>query len=139
MFRLSAAGIARLGPLLSRFGYNVARARFSFADGLGAAGEADGDFIRLDQGRWGQSSELEQRRVLTHELAHSAQFQKLGYTNARFRFAWEKITRPFSVYDVADDLANMSLGQINIVDPRFTLESIAVRVYDFAGLPSAVP
>jgi hypothetical protein len=72
-------------------------------------------------------------RLLTHEITHSVQFQKLGGGALRWRLGVERVTHAFGdVYDVPDELANIQLNAINVTDPRFTLEGIASRMEDFA-------
>jgi RHS repeat-associated protein len=102
-----------LKPVFDRFGYNLARTRINFSEAV-RRGETDRDLISISPRFWSQATDLERMQVLTHEITHSVQFDRLG-SSLRWRLGVERVTHAF-----------------NPVDPRFTLESIASRMEDFA-------
>jgi hypothetical protein len=129
--RLSPLARSLLRPIFDRFGYDVARTQIRFDSSVSTA-NANGDVIRINPEYWASRRPLQQTQLLTHEITHSVQFQRLGARSLRFRLGVERITHPFSNYDVSNELADIPLSRINPVDSRFTLESIASRLEDFA-------
>jgi hypothetical protein len=73
--------------------------------------------------------------IIGHELTHVLQFDAIGAAGADADTRWTLMVDRYaseargegrgSQYDVPADL---SVGGLNVVDPRFTLESMAVRV-----------
>jgi hypothetical protein len=137
-YRLSAAGHQRLDRIFKPLGYDTNKARFVPQYGLRSPGETDANLIRLDPDDWAEMADpkqTEHARVLAHEMTHSAQFEKLGYWSTRGRIGLERLTYPMSNYSPPDALYKIPLGSLNVGDPRFSLEQIAVRVSDSVKLP----
>jgi hypothetical protein len=64
--------------------------------------------------------------LMAHELVHSVQFKALGALNVLGRYNteyWRKDN-----YIQPKELENIPIQQLNVVDPRFTLDQIAERV-----------
>ncbi len=130
--RLTPKAQELLKPIFSRFGYDINRVKITFDPAVDTA-DTSGDHIRLNPDYWSTRPNLKRMQILTHEITHSVQFQRLGSGGMRWRLGVESATHAFSdVYEVPDDLANTSLGRLNPTDSRFTLEAIASRMEDFA-------
>jgi hypothetical protein len=133
VFRLSPGASARLAPIFTQLGYDVAsvRVRFEVLE-VGVHAYTDRNLVTVDPGHWNDAETFSQSRLLAHEVTHSAQFAKLGYWRTRFRVSWEARWFGDEAYDVTGELHGIrQLGSLDVGDPRFTLESIAVHVSRF--------
>ena len=140
LFRLSASATARLAPIFAQLGYDVARVRVSFGWVAGSEAGTEGDHVTIRSPFWRRISSLKQLQLVAHEATHSAQFVRLGKWGLWWRRLSEAVRYgPNGAYDVSDALANTQLGDLNVVDPRFTLESIATRVEDFVPVLRSAP
>jgi hypothetical protein len=131
-YRLSGEALKLLRPTFERFGYDLGRIRVQFGR-VSSGAETDRDLITIDRGRWSTKQPLGRMQILTHEITHSIQFDELGYWHMRGRLGVERLTKGFEgVYDVTRNLDRLKLGQIDLIDSRFTLESIARKMEGFA-------
>jgi hypothetical protein len=133
--RLSAEGRHLLERTFGRFGYDVRRTRIGFDRSVDFDDVAltNRDLLRINPDAWAEKTPYEQMQVLTHEITHSVQFDRLGYIDFRLRLARERLTHIFGgLYDVPDSLANQTLNQIDLVNPRYTLEGLATMMETFA-------
>jgi hypothetical protein len=129
IFRLSPSGQERIGGIFKSLGYNLGNARIRFRPlDEGTHAYTEGDLITLDPGRWSSSLPYRQARLLTHELTHSVQFQRLGYWTVRVRETIEDYRYGLDSYMVPGPLHRIPLSQLNVGDSRFTLEAIAEHV-----------
>lgn len=134
--RLSPLARGLLRPIFDRFGYDVAQTQIRFDSSVSTA-DTNGDVIRINPELWSNPkwNNLNRMKLLTHEITHSVQFQKLGASALRWRLGVERVTHAFGdVYEVPNELANIQLKGMNLTDPRFTLEGIASRMEDFARM-----
>ena len=122
-----------LKPTFDVLKFDLSRVRIEFTGIRGNPAETDGDVIHIDRDYWRKAKPLKQMMILTHEITHSVQFDRLGYWKARMRFAAEKVKYGSDgVYDIPGELDRLKLNQINPIDSRFTLESIGARMEAFA-------
>jgi hypothetical protein len=85
--------------------------------------------VTLDPAEWNASKPFPQLHLLGHEIAHSVQFERLGYVNTRLRIGFERLMNDEEeLYDVPGKLMHVKLGALNVGDSRFTLEQIAEHI-----------
>ncbi len=135
---LSDAARGRLGYAYRKFG-GIPDATIRFGSVVG--GNAETDFVKgravitIDRTAWVGAPEQIRMRTLAHEFVHPLQFQKLGRWNLIARNLGETLLNgPVDNYSVPDGLLDIPLEQLNIVDPRFSLEAIAEHVADYVPM-----
>jgi hypothetical protein len=134
MFRLSDEGRRLLRPTFDQLGFGLDRARFRFRP-ISASGDpqayTEGNLVTVDPTEWNASKPFPQLHLLGHEIAHSVQFDRLGYSYTRLRIGLERLWHsPDENYMVPGKLLRLKLGTFGVGDSRFTLEQIAEHIAD---------
>jgi len=133
--RLSDEAKRLLKPTFDHFNFDLGRIRIEFTGLRNDPAETDGDVIHIDRDSWrkADATPIKRMMILTHEITHSVQYDRLGYWKARLRFASERLKYGSEgVYEVPGSLDRLKLDKIDPVDTRFTLESIARRMEAFS-------
>lgn len=85
-----------------------------------------GDDVLINGTKWDAMSPRERIELMAHEITHSAQYDKLGYVG--FLNRYRKETGRSDNYIVPPELANTPIEEVDLTDPRYTLDQIAERV-----------
>jgi RHS repeat-associated protein len=130
-YRLTASARKDLDPLFARYGTDLSKVLFKF-DPSAVQSHTSGNLVTLGSGFAG----LPEIRATTliHELVHVAQGQILGGLMGVRGFN-DMVNFGFTekdLYAIRPGLAAKTLETINIVDLRFSLESIAEHFEDLA-------
>jgi RHS repeat-associated protein len=125
MFALNAKTRAGLQPYFSQWGVSLDSVRITLTDNRYSRYIPETGIIELGM-NWGGMDPTESDHTLVHELAHMAQYKKLGYGPAEMRFTAEG-SRP-CLYSRPPALRSVPINMLNITDDRFTLEQIANHV-----------
>ena len=126
---LSKYAVPPLQSVFNHLGFDVTRGVFEFGQTGGAGAYTLGNTVIINGGIWKYARPHQRMRTLAHELTHSVQYEKLGFSGFLSRYYdSDEFWRGRDNYRVPSDLAAIPMGALNVVDPRFTLDQIAERV-----------
>jgi hypothetical protein len=130
-YRVSGEFMKHFGEAFrAALGYDPSRARIEFGWALGDPAMTFNDTIIIDPGKgWGSWDKVAQAEVLVHEMTHCVQFDKAGAAAVLARRAVEDFRYGKAAYVPSAALkAIVNLRALNVVDSRFTIESVATYV-----------
>ena len=129
--KLAPLAKKQVQPYFDRFGWDLGRLTFSTGRAFGQAGITFGRTILLERA-FGLMDYQTQLGLLAHEIAHSLQYHLAGWGTFLTRYLGEWRKSDGDPYMKEGDskweaLADIPIGSVDALDPRFYLDQIADR------------
>ena len=128
-YRLSEAARKKLVPFFSQWNFDPTPVTFHFAElPPGTQGITPSKSrVLLDRDIWEALGPVFRLQLLTHELVHTAQYEKLGHVPAWLRFLREETIPGSKIVPI--ELRRRDVSDIyDLTDTGFSLEQIAYRI-----------
>lgn len=127
--RLTPEALAALEPVADDLGIDAASVKFRMGDTHGQGAFTVNDVVTLNKDTWSAKTGLQRLGLLAHEMTHSLQYSELGGgLIGASRFLWRYVPEYYGNphnYDVPASLAILPMSQVDVLEPRYTLDQIA--------------